>query len=266
MNYQALKTLRESKNMTQAQLAEKSGLSDKTIRDLETGRNTNPTQSTLDTLCHVLCPNSPEDFWEAIKDTPDYAREKALLENDKKHLPGSLVHPLSRLLDESEKNSVSYAIACLCGYLRGGSGQAAIRNHAITLLDAFASAVQTAQTTQEPLELEAFTRYLIRDFESLINIEGVPKHKIEKGAELISALQHSRTANLSCDRASAIRAIFYWVYDSWESIRDVATTYEIISHIFILLDNAKDNTQMRKELFFATLNHFYQVNYSKSLS
>ena len=260
MNYQALRHLRESKNLTQAQLAEKANLSDKTIRDIETGRNSNPSQATLDAVCRILCPDDPEKFWEAIKDDPDFSQEKDLLEHDRKHIPNVIVPILADLLNKEKENAVSYTISCLCGYLRGGSSQAPIRNTSITLLNAFATVVHTAQLSKAPLEVEAFTRYIIRDFESLAHSEGISQLKAEKGRKLISDLQNSRAANLSHDRCAAVREIFFWIYDAWEIICEKGITYEILSHIFILLDTAKDTAELRRILFYSAINHFYQAH------
>lgn len=54
LNCQKICELREAKNLTQSELAEKSGTTERYLRDLEKGKKRNPSAILLCKLCFVL--------------------------------------------------------------------------------------------------------------------------------------------------------------------------------------------------------------------
>lgn len=256
MNYFAIKFLREVKNISQAKLADLSGVSERTIRDIEAGRNTTPNRDTLNRICAVISPENPAAFWEACNDEVDYACEKGLLDTICGQIQPALIPPINKLLNPKEQNAVSYVAACICGYLRGGSDNAAIRDNAITIMDALSAIMQTVDLTTNAVELEAFTRYLICDLNTLANTNSLPQDSVDAVRTIIRSLAESRIAIGQVDRITAVRSAYFWLYDNWHYIRNEAITYNILSHISILCDGAADTHAMRCCLFYAILKHF----------
>lgn len=260
MNCFAIKFMREVKNISQAKLADLSEVSERTIRDIEAGRNTTPNRDTLNRICAVISPENPAAFWEACNDEVDYAYEKGLLDTICGQIQPALIPPINKLLNPKEQNAVSYVAACVCGYLRGGSDNAAIRDNAITIMDALSAIMQTVDLTANAVELEAFTRYLICDLITLANANGLPKGSVNEVHEIIRNLSESRISMGQVDRITAVRSAYFWLYDNWGYIKNESITYNILSHIAILCDCAKDTHEMRCYLFYAILKHFMALS------
>lgn len=256
MNCFAIKFMREVKNISQVKLAELSEVSERTIRDIEAGRNTTPSRDTLNRICAVISPEDPAAFWDACNDSIDYKYEKELLDTTCGQIQPVLIPPINKLLNPEDQNAVSYVAACVCGYLRGGSGNAAIRDNSITIMDALSAIMQTVSLTTNVVELEAFTRYLICDLNTLANANGLPQSSVNAVCAIIRSLAESRISMGQVDRITAVRAAYFWLYDNWNYIRDEAIAYDILSHISILCDGAKDTHEMRCYLFYAILKHF----------
>lgn len=265
MNCYAIKYLRESKNISQAKLAELSEVSERTIRDLEAGRNTNPNRDTLDRICAVISPEDPAAFWSACNDTIDYKFEKDLLDTICSQIQPALIPPINKLLNPKEQNAVSYVAACVCGYLRGSAGSAAVRDNAVTIMDAFASIMQTVDLTTNAVELETFTRYLICDLNTLANANSLPQDSVDAVRAIIRSLAESRIAMGQVDRITAVRAAYYWLYDNWGYIKNESISYNILSHFSILCDGAADTHDMRCCLFYALLKHFNALQMAEAM-
>ena len=256
MNCFAIKFMREVKNISQVKLAELSEVSERTIRDIEAGRNTTPSRDTLNRICAVISPEDPAAFWDACNDSTDYKYEKTLLDSYCSYIKAGLILPMNMLLNPEDQNAVSYVAACVCGYLRGGSGNAAIRDNSITTMDALSAIMQTVSLTTNAVELEAFTRYLICDLNTLANANGLPQSSVNAAYEIIRSLVESRISMGQVDRINAVRAAYFWLYDNWDYLKNETIAYCILFHISVLCDHAKDTHEMRCYLFYALLTHF----------
>lgn len=256
MNGLSLKALRDLHHMSQAELAAASGVSERSIRDIETGRNTTPSQKTLDLLCAALCPDDPKTFESICNDSNDYTSEKALLDLYCGEIPSALIAPLNKLLDCKSTNAVSYCLSCLFGYLRNNHSC----NDSIAALNAMAASMQSVTLSDTPSEMEASTRALINHLQTLSTDKSLTPDMAATAKDFAIQLSQLRLSATPDARLNFIRTTFYWLYDNWHHLNTTATAYAILSDISLLCNHASDSHSVRCSVFHEIINYFFSQN------
>lgn len=189
----------------------------------------------------------------------DYSYEKTLLERWADKMPAGLNGALVVLLDPESTDSVMGAIAGMCGYLRISSGSPAVCGATFEFLSSFASVIQRSILTKNSEHLERFTRAIIADVRELVSGEGVPDSVAVEVKNAVDGLIRSRSSNCQEECLKASRTVFFSIFDAWNYINSIPLSYVILSHFAMLFGETDDTPDLRKQVFFAVINHFDEV-------
>lgn len=256
MNYLAMRHLREAKHLSQTELASASGVSERTIRAIESGHNTTPSQKVLDLLGAVLCPDDPQLYQAICNESVDYKAEKHMLDRNCRFIPAALIAPLNKLFDPQSSNAVSYSIACMAGYLRANPPH----KKSLYFVGAVAATMSSVTPNDYPAEFEFFNRGLITHLEMLANNTSLPREITSAAKGFASHLSNIRLNSSQKDRLNSVRTVFCWLYDHWEKIEHLDVPYYILSDVALICDHAADKHVLRCTLFYGILNFFLAQN------
>lgn len=266
MNYTIIRILRNQMQLTQEQLAEKSGVSLKMIQLYERGYEGTPRKKTLEQLGRVLSPNDLEAFWAALRDPPDYATANKRLEDIMHLLPPGMIHPLRKLLDPESEDPVPMFMTYITCEWRTCCSAAFLHEHSYILMDVFAAAAHHLSLTDHPDELEHFTASLMCCLRELLACCALPGDIADRLRAAIAELVDSRMQNVPEARIHAIRSAFFCLYDTWDIFSAKPTAYYALDAIFLLCGCTDNSSGMRLRLFRAYYRYCREVEYYQHLN
>ena len=108
-DYTKIKERRKELGLTQAQLAEKAGLTERALRNIESGQST-PHGSTQAMLADALYPGETERFVRLIAPLPDFSESLARLEK-MEYVYRQLEEAIMLIADPKDNESLSHALS-----------------------------------------------------------------------------------------------------------------------------------------------------------
>lgn len=221
MKPEEIKIKREELGMTQVQLAEKVGVSVRTIRNIESGQ-TEPQQKVMEIITEVLCP-------------PDYGELITQLENDK-DVPIVLQAPLKSLLIGRGEEDISVALASISGIFPLAARYDVDFGPAIT---AYCNALSTANALDPvPAEEEWLWSDIIRRL----------GHLGETAQWAETAMKKTQMQDEK-DKLEAVKYVLMVVKNLYFELEHRGECLAILRDISVLLCGAKLNEKDRVVLF-----------------
>lgn len=261
MDFTKIKNLREEHHLTQNQLAEKLGVSDKSVRNWERGESEPKSylaeiatvffSANMDALHAYFSDEADNGSGNVpidVADVWDCTEEERMLTHalESGTIQPVYAAPLRSLLDPEKKDAAGTALCSFLGVLR----------HSPSLGDDFllgemASMMQRATNFDFGAEAEMLIHDLITRLLHLGVNRNLSEDNRQKISEVIGALQDARFSNIETERVNALRHCFFHLYDCFGDLKGQPGYYEALSDIAIPLGGIAYSAKDRRHLFYS---------------
>ena len=266
MSYKRIKELREKNFLSQDQLAEKLGVTLKTIQNWEQGDVSQPLPDLRSKIASLYFSGDMGALYDYFKDTDvgnenlawDFSAENAILTHSIKD--GSLMpiyeEPLRILFDKENSAAAGKALSCILGALRFNPIDC------LSVLGEISALMQTSTTLRMGAELETISHDLLMRLEYISSTSSELSDNFR--SEINAAVTHlkcSRLSNDISDRLMAHRHCFFVLSDNYKFLKDMPNYYYALSDLIIPLEGSLYDAPARKHLFYALLDIAKQLSH-----
>ena len=238
MDFSVIEKWRKKANITQAELCAAVGISERTLRDLESGsgdrKRTNAVIDSVLKMAPILSPENPDEFLNELYGIGEVSE---LVDHIKGRIPyaanfADSLAPLFMAMNGSTPIDCSQIISDFLAILRHDFRK-------ITSVDTYpifnfiaemSLSVDNCELEPDPRTLEIMWSSLITDIKSLIQC-GLSADDANPVLEMLRQGRISRDATL---RLNAIRAAYYTLFDNYYSLCNEERYYMALSDIAIL--------------------------------